>query len=125
MDRNDLINELRAAAEVEGPGTMCHLLNEAADEIEALDERVAIMAESRDVETEPEKVENVLRIIFDSNDYKERSTLIAAKPKIVRCKDCIHAAYVFEPGVLPYIKCCGVDHELDWFCADGERRLNG
>ena len=43
-------------------------------------------------------------------------------PEIVRCKDCLNGAYVVETGMLPFITCCGVDHELDWFCADGKRR---
>lgn len=46
MEPYELIPELRDAAEVERPGTMCHLLSEAADQIEALDERVSIMAAS-------------------------------------------------------------------------------
>lgn len=40
---------------------------------------------------------------------------------IVRCKDCKHGAYVVQTGMLPFITCGGVDHDLDWFCADGER----
>lgn len=43
-------------------------------------------------------------------------------PEIVRCKDCINGAYVVETGMLPFVTCGGVDHELDWFCADGKRR---
>lgn len=46
MEPYELIPELRDAAEVERPGTMCNLLSEAADQIEALDERVSIMAAS-------------------------------------------------------------------------------
>ena len=46
MTTMDLINELRDQAEVDGPGTAYHLLNEAADRLEALDERVCIMSES-------------------------------------------------------------------------------
>ena len=41
MDRNDLVTELRDAAEVEGPGTMAHLLKEAADVLEEDGERLA------------------------------------------------------------------------------------
>lgn len=44
MSNYELINELRDQAEVIGPGTEYHLLMEAADVIEALDERVAIMS---------------------------------------------------------------------------------
>ena len=45
MSNHDLINELRDQADVLGAGTECHLLREAADAIERLDERVAIMEE--------------------------------------------------------------------------------
>ena len=45
MTTNDLINELRDCAAVEGPGTLNAILNEAADRIEELDERVSIMNE--------------------------------------------------------------------------------
>lgn len=48
--------------------------------------------------------------------------LLKEQETIVRCKDCKHGAYVVQVGMLPFVKCCGVDHELDWFCADGERR---
>lgn len=41
---------------------------------------------------------------------------------VVRCKDCKEGAYVAAPGILPFVTCGGVDHELDWFCADGKRR---
>lgn len=49
MSNYELINELRDQAEVIGPGTEYHLLMEAADVIEALDERVAIMMEDADL----------------------------------------------------------------------------
>lgn len=46
MNVNDLINELRNWAEAQGiKTTLGKLLDEAADTIEALDERVAIMEE--------------------------------------------------------------------------------
>lgn len=46
MNINDLINTLREWAETQGPKTtLGGLLDEAADTIEALDERVAIMEE--------------------------------------------------------------------------------
>lgn len=41
---------------------------------------------------------------------------------VVRCKDCKHGAYVVRYGMLPFVTCGGVDHELDWFCANGKRR---
>lgn len=45
MDTNAIITELRDWAEVQGAGTLANILNEAADKIEELDERVAIMSE--------------------------------------------------------------------------------
>ena len=44
MTTTELINELRDQATVDEPGTRCHLLNEAADRIEALDERLSIVS---------------------------------------------------------------------------------
>lgn len=43
MTTNELICELRDWAKVEGPGSMAAIMSEAADCIEALDERVSIM----------------------------------------------------------------------------------
>lgn len=48
--------------------------------------------------------------------------LLNKQPEIVRCKDCKNGAYVAQVGTLPYVICRGVDHELNWFCADGKRR---
>lgn len=45
MTTNELITELRDWAEVEGAGTLSAILNEAADKIEALDERISVMEE--------------------------------------------------------------------------------
>lgn len=45
METNELINELRDWAIVQGPGSLAAVLNEAADRLEALDERVSIMEE--------------------------------------------------------------------------------
>ena len=54
-----------------------------------------------------------------TSDAKE---LIKKQPEIIRCKDCGKGAYIAAPGMLPFVTCNGVDHELDWFCADAERR---
>lgn len=43
MTTMELICELRDQAQVLEPGTLYHLLNEAADAIETLDERVSIL----------------------------------------------------------------------------------
>ena len=40
--------------------------------------------------------------------------------QLVRCKDCMKGTLVTEVGMLPFIRCFGEEHELDWFCADGE-----
>ena len=53
---------------------------------------------------------------------KREALELLQAPEIVRCKDCVYATHIFEPGTLPYIKCCGVAREPDWFCADGKRR---
>lgn len=45
MTTAELIQELRDQAEVEDPGTLYHLLQEAADRLEGLDERVCIVSE--------------------------------------------------------------------------------
>lgn len=44
MSDNELIMELRDIAAVEGAGTLGFFLNEAADRIEALSERVDILS---------------------------------------------------------------------------------
>ena len=43
MDTNTLIAELRDWAGVQGAGTLANILNEAADRLEELDERVSIL----------------------------------------------------------------------------------
>ena len=53
---------------------------------------------------------------------KDALELLKTQPEIVHCKDCRNGAYVAQVGTLPYVTCRGVDHELDWFCADGKRR---
>ena len=50
MSNEDLIATLIDTAEVEGPGTMGCLLNEAAETIENLEERVAIMSAEPDMQ---------------------------------------------------------------------------
>lgn len=50
MDTKELIMELRDWAEVQGAGTLANILNEAADRLEELDERVAIMSVERECE---------------------------------------------------------------------------
>ena len=43
-------------------------------------------------------------------------------PELIRCKDCKYGAYVVQDGMLPFVTCGGVDHELYWYCANGKRR---
>lgn len=45
MDTKELIEELRGWAQVQERGSLYVVLNEAADRIEELDERIAIMEE--------------------------------------------------------------------------------
>ena len=49
MTTMELIAELRDQAEVTEPGTLYHLLQEAADRLEELDERLGIVMECKDV----------------------------------------------------------------------------
>ncbi|MBR4576777.1 MAG: hypothetical protein IKO25_06190 [Clostridia bacterium] len=50
MTTDEIIRELRAKAGVEGKSTLAGLLHQAADRLEELDERVAIMMEGNRVE---------------------------------------------------------------------------
>lgn len=50
MDVNDLVTELRDWALVQGAGSLAAILTEAADTIEAQDERIAIMSVEYDAE---------------------------------------------------------------------------
>lgn len=50
MTTDEIIRELRAKAGVEGKSTLAGLLHRAADRLEELDERVAIMMEGNRVE---------------------------------------------------------------------------
>lgn len=72
-----------------------------------------------------EKVIEGLKELHGSSEtmtlIAETISLLKEQPEIVRCKDCKHGTYVVGVGMLPFVKRCGVDHELDWFCADGER----
>ena len=44
------------------------------------------------------------------------------QPEIVRCKECKRGARLERTGMMPMVTCKGEDHDLDWFCADGERK---
>ena len=46
METSELITEMRDWAAVQGPGTLANLLQEAADRLEELDERLGIVTES-------------------------------------------------------------------------------
>lgn len=46
MTTLELIQDLREWAEVDGKGSLAHVITQAADRLESLDERVAIMDES-------------------------------------------------------------------------------
>lgn len=71
-----------------------------------------------------ESVPFLERIGYSGIGYAVHDALeLLQAPEIVRCKDCVYATHIFEPGTLPYIICCGVAREPDWFCADGKRRM--
>ena len=46
METSELITELRDWAAVQGPGSLANLLQEAADRLEELDERLGIVLDS-------------------------------------------------------------------------------
>ena len=48
MQTNDLITELRDWADVQGAGSLANILDEAADRLEYLDERLSIIGENLD-----------------------------------------------------------------------------
>lgn len=48
-----------------------------------------------------------------------RKLIEEAPDGIVRCENCINGGLVVSQGMLPYVRCCGEDHPLDWYCADG------
>lgn len=50
METIDLINELLDWADVQGPGSLKAILEEAAERLETLEERVAIMSVESEVE---------------------------------------------------------------------------
>ena len=50
MTTDELIRDLRDKAEVEGKTSLGNLLNQAADRLEELDERVEIMMEGNNIE---------------------------------------------------------------------------
>ena len=60
----------------------------------------------------------MIEIIVERHD---NGKLVPVK-ELVRCKDCMKGTLVIEVGMLPFIRCFGEEHELDWFCADGKRR---
>ena len=48
MQTSELVTELRDWAEVQGAGSLANVLNEAADHLEQLDERLSIIGENLD-----------------------------------------------------------------------------
>ena len=60
---------------------------------------------------------------------KDALVLLKEQPEIVRCKDCNKRGQsVYRADGAEYIVCwnqgLGIQHPIDWFCADGERRDN-
>lgn len=67
METVDLVNELLDWADVEGPGSIKALLEEAAERIELLEERIAIVQEPQWISVMdrlPEKGKTVLAAVF-------------------------------------------------------------
>ena len=55
----------------------------------------------------------------------EAETCIRHKmQEVVRCMDCKRGARLERTGMMPMVTCKGEDHDLDWFCADGERKTD-
>lgn len=80
------------------------------------------IGEENDDDSDVEFMQGVYSQWKCDTDIIKSSPEVYEGPEIVRCKDCINGAYAVETGMLPFIICCGVDHDLDWFCADGKRR---
>lgn len=61
-------------------------------------------------------------VVLPHDVAKAAYEMLKEQKQIVRCKDCKHGALFAQDGMIPLVTCNGEDHELDWFCADGERR---
>lgn len=86
MDTNAIITELRDWAEVQGAGTLSNILNKAADRLEELDERVAIMSVERSVS----RVTDREKVIKGLHQHCEGSMFD-------RCGECPYYEYSSEP----------------------------
>ncbi len=73
-------------------------------------------------ETRPKRKVEFIESYWTGGEYGSDYKWNDNHGELVRCKDCRNAAYVAQVGTLPFVKCGGIDHELDWFCADGKRR---
>ena len=60
-------------------------------------------------------------VMIPKSKNKGTEVVIDMRP-LVLCKDCNKGALCVQVGMLPFVKCNGEDHELDWFCADGKRK---
>lgn len=56
----------------------------------------------------------------DIAQWSDDALALLKQEAVIRCKDCIHA----DISASGLIKCQGFFRTPDWFCADGERRLN-
>ena len=59
---------------------------------------------------------------YYSKAIEDAIAMLKEQPEIIRCKDCKHGADTIINGEYLFKTCRGVNHEPDWFCADGERR---
>ena len=68
-----------------------------------------------------EKVINDLQEQIE--ELEERLAIVLeGQPEIVRCKDCKHGDDTIINGKYLFKTCGGINHEPDWFCADGEAK---
>jgi len=59
---------------------------------------------------------------YYSKAIEDAITLLKEQPEIIRCRDCKHGADTIINGEYLFKTCGGVNHEPDWFCADGEKK---
>lgn len=103
MTTKEIIDELRDQADVIGPGTECNLLHAAADRLEAIEERVAIMSTERDTE------------LVRCKDCKHRGIAKGKSGFDIEWPDGDCPCRSDDP----YYSWLPSD---DWYCADAERK---
>ena len=82
--------------------------------IEALDKERQLLLNREQYGAENVLVHHAINVIAELP--------IIRQPEIVRCKDCKHGDDTIINGKYLFKTCGGVNHEPDWFCADGRRK---